>query len=102
METLTQEQLVIRLIRDHLISTKLVSGLNDLGLIADDYNLYLGDTIFLLMGFKNCRKGDEIFETILLGNSEKVKKINFSSDTEDLDKLSEEIYCELVFAKNMM
>ena len=67
METLTQEQLVIRLIRDHLISTKLVSGLK-----------------------------------ILLGNSEKVKKINFSSDTEDLDKLSEEIYCELVFAKNMM
>lgn len=46
MKTLSNEELIIRLIKDNLINTKLISGLNCLGLIADDYTLFLGETIF--------------------------------------------------------
>jgi hypothetical protein len=94
-----EEEIIIRLIRDHLINMKLVSGLNALGLNADDYSLYLGDTIFLLMGFEGNEHNDLIFEKVFLGNSEKVRHINFSYDTEELDALSKLIYEELMLLK---
>lgn len=93
------KELIISLIRDNLITIKLISGLNALGLHADDYTTFLSNTIFLLMGFKNHEKGDFIFENIYLANAEKVRHIDFSSSTEELDILSQEIYAELVFAK---
>jgi hypothetical protein len=44
------EQLIISLIKDDLINSKLVSGLNQLGLCAGDYHLNLSEAIFGLMG----------------------------------------------------
>jgi hypothetical protein len=101
MKTTADKQLIIKLIRDSLISIKLISGLNSLGLNADDYAQFLGDTIFELMGFENSEQSDLIFENVYLGNAEKVRSIDFSQSTEDLDKLSEEIYKELLFAKEV-
>lgn len=94
--------LIIKLIRDCLINWKLVNGLNALGLIADDYHLYLGDTIFELMGFKGCKESDLIYENVFLASCEKVRYISFAGTREELDKLSEEIYGELVLAKGML
>ena len=99
-KNIEEKELIISLIRDNLITIKLISGLNALGLHADDYTTFLSNTIFLLMGFKNHKKGDFIFENIYLANAEKVKHIDFSSSTEELDVLSQEIYAELIFAKN--
>jgi hypothetical protein len=96
-----EKELVISLIRDCLISFKLISGLNALGLDADHFTPFLGDAIFLLMGFKNHKHSDLIFENIFLANAEKVRSINFSSSTEDLDVLSKEIYEALLFAKGI-
>jgi hypothetical protein len=73
-----------------------------LGLNADDYHLYFGDTIFELMGFKESKDSDLIYENVFLANCEKVKHISFVMSTKELDLLSEEIYKELVFAKEMM
>lgn len=101
-KNIEEKQLIISLIRDNLIIIKLISGLNALGLHADDYTTFLSNTIFLLMGFKNHEKGDFIFENIYLANAEKVRRIDFSSSTEELDILSQEIYAELVFAKNSL
>ena len=102
IENMTEKQLTIRLIRDSLINLKLVSGLNDLGLHADNYTSFLSDTIFLLMGFQDHPQSDLIFENVFLKNAEKVKSIDFSFSKVKLDKLSEEIYEELVFAKESL
>jgi hypothetical protein len=97
-----EERLIIRLIRGSLINFKLVSGLNVLGLNADDYHLYLGDIIFELMGFNESSDSDLIYEKVFLANCEKVKHISFARSTEELDLLSEEIFKELMFAKEMI
>jgi hypothetical protein len=100
METRDNKQLILSLIRDSLINLKLISGLNSLGLNANDYSLYLGNTIFLLMGFDKSEQSDLIFENVYLANAEKVNQIHFS--IEELDVLSKEIYNELLFAKNIL
>ncbi len=48
-----QKEIIIRLLKDHLIHTKLLKGLENLGLIADDYYLHLSDTIFKMIGIGN-------------------------------------------------
>jgi hypothetical protein len=101
METLNKKEFIISLIRDNLIIMKLVSGLNDLGLIADDYHTHLGDTIFKLMGFEEGEHSDLIFEKVFIANSRKVKQIDFSSSADELMLLSMEIYEELLFAKKI-
>jgi hypothetical protein len=101
MKTLSNEELIIRLIRDSLINTKLISGLNALGLMADDYSLFLGDTIFLLMGFEASEQNDFIFENVYLACAGKVNNIEFPTSIENLDALSKEVYNELLFAKGI-
>jgi hypothetical protein len=101
METIDKKELILSLIRDNLINTKLTSGLNHLGLIADDYTLHLGDTIFKLMGFPPSEQSDLIFETVFMGNSEKISQISISGSKDELNLLSMEIYNELLFAKGV-
>jgi hypothetical protein len=101
MITKKRKALIIGLIKDGLINSKLVNGLNSLGLDANDYNISVGDTIFVLMGFKNDELNDLIFENVYLAISEKIKYIDFSVSREELERLSEEIYAELLFAKEI-
>lgn len=101
MELLDKKELILRLIKDNLINTKLISGLNGLGLIADDFTLNLGDTIFKLLGFEASEQSDLIFETVFMGNSEKITQIAISGSKDELDLLSMEIYNELLFAKGI-
>lgn len=101
METLDKKELIIRLIKDNLINLKLVYGLNHLGLIADDYHLNLGDTIFKLLGFEASEQSDLIFENVFMGNSEKITQIAIFGSKDELDLLSMEIYNELLFAKGI-
>ncbi len=44
MDKNTQKNLVIALIKDDMISSKLVSGLNQIGLDAIHYHLHLSDS----------------------------------------------------------
>ncbi len=99
MKTNNNKELIISLIRDNLINTKLLLGLNNLGLIADDYALHLGDTVFELMGFEINEHNDFLFEKVFLANSAKVMYIDFSGSKDELTRLSMEIYKELLFAK---
>lgn len=98
MENLSNEQLIVRLIRDALTNRRLVLGLNSLGLVADNYTLFLGDTIFQLMGFES-GKSDFIFEKIYVASTDKVMQIEFSND--EITLLSMEIYQDLLLAKKM-
>ena len=47
---MNQEEIIIRLIKDHLVNTRLINGLYNLGVYADDYHLHLSDTIFKMNG----------------------------------------------------
>jgi hypothetical protein len=98
---MTEKELVISLIKDNLINLKLITGLNHLGLIADDYYLGLGDTIFKLMGFEASEQSDLIFETVFMGNSEKIAQIDIAGSLDELNLLSMEIYNELLFVKGI-
>lgn len=98
MENLNSEQLIVRLIKDALTNRRLILGLNSLGLTADNYTLFLGDTIFLLMGFEK-GKSDFIFEKIFLASTDQVMQIEFSH--EEMTRLSIQIYQDLLIAKDM-
>ena len=55
-----QKEILISLIKDDLIYTRLVYGLEKLGLDTDNYSLRLNETIFQLVGIKSDR--DDFFE----------------------------------------
>ena len=101
MKELNKEELILSLIQDNLINLKLVYGLDDLGLVPDDYYLNLGDTVFKLMGFEASAQNDFIFENVFMANTRKVRSLNFSNSKEDLKDLSESIYKDLIFAKEI-
>ena len=50
MQKFYNTALIVALIKDDLVSNKLISGLNDLGLNASDYHLGLSEKILVLMG----------------------------------------------------
>jgi len=87
-----RKKLIISLIKDNLINTKLVNGLSKLGLDSDLYSLHLGDTIFELMGFKNERS--EVYENFIRLSS-KANKIDISKNDTAVESLALEIYSEL-------
>ncbi|MCW3105135.1 MAG: hypothetical protein JWO09_3575 [Bacteroidetes bacterium] len=87
-----KKKLILSLIKDSLINTKLINGLNNLGLDSDQYSLHLGDTIFGLLGFENERA--EVYERFMK-LSLKVNKIDISKNDTALDGLALEIYNEL-------
>lgn len=93
-----QKELIISLIKDNLVSMKLILGLNKLGLTADNFTLHLGDTIFKLMEFES-GKSDFIFEKIFVASTERVMQVEFSN--EEITLLSMEIYQDLLLAKEM-
>jgi hypothetical protein len=101
MEEINKKELILSLIQDNLVNLKLVAGLNSLGLIADDYYLNLGDTVFKLMGFKSSEQSDLIFEKVFMSISETIAEINFSDSKDEVIRLSMKIYDELVFAKGI-
>lgn len=89
MQTMEIETLVISLIKDDLIHLKTMNILTDLGLKTTYYDLYLGDTIFNLLGFEDDRHSDEVFEAYV-ALKEKARYINIASD--GLDDLAKEIF----------
>jgi hypothetical protein len=58
---LSKKQLIISLIKDDLINSKLLHGLDRLGLYADDYMLHLADTIFKLLEIPEDENNEELF-----------------------------------------
>jgi hypothetical protein len=89
-----QNELIRSLIKDDLINSRLVSGLNDLGLDSGKYYLHLSETIFSLLGLKDIENGAEIWEEYFF-LVEKASKIDIAGNPEQLDNLAEDIYSTL-------
>lgn len=93
--TISEKELIMSLLKDHLISYKLVKGLERLGLDAMNYNLCLPETIFNLMSFGSSDKEERLFEDFLEW-SERVFPIDLSIDDDrKLQELCTDIYLRL-------
>ena len=95
LKKFTQRQLIISLIRDDLVHSKLIDGLDKLGLNSDSYLLYLSQTIFQLLGFPNDDRAEEDF-VYYLHLRKRARYINLKSN-QHIDQLSREIYWDIYF-----
>ncbi len=87
----TQEKLVKSLIADYLTNFRLITGLNDLGLKADRYDVQLGDTIFKLMGLEAVINNNDLQEAFYKF-SKNVKKLDLVLQPEAFMCLVNDIY----------
>ncbi len=100
MKTNKNKALVLSLIKDDLIHTKLVNGLDKLNLDASVYLLSVPETIFVLLKIKNTKKGEKLFEHYL-DLREKVQTIDIKTSHDEVEKLSNEIYNKLQSKKQL-
>lgn len=92
---ISKKDLLITLLRDHLVNYRLVQGLSNIGLDPLHYNLNLGETIFMLMGFGNSAEEEKLYEEFL-NWSEKALTIEFTiNEYEPLNELCLNIYRKL-------
>jgi hypothetical protein len=98
---MTNKEIIIRLLKDHLVQTRLLHGLDQLGLCPDNYYLHLSDTIFKMMGIPD--ENDELFQ-VYLDWCTKMSQTEVFSDQKLLDEYAREIYAvlsgEADFVKN--
>jgi tRNA G18 (ribose-2'-O)-methylase SpoU len=81
------KKIILSLIKDDLLSTRLVLGLEALGLDAGKYYLHLSETIFLIMGIE-----DEGLYKKYIEKSRTVMWIDVAKQPERLDKLVGKLY----------
>lgn len=86
-----KQTLILALIKDDLINTKLVNALITIGIDASDYNLHLCETIFELMEFEESLENDPIVEHYF-DLTALSKNVDFVAEPKSLDKLAEKIY----------
>jgi hypothetical protein len=99
MKSISDKKLILSLIKDHLINSKLVNSLNEMGLNADNYFLHLSDTIFNLMGYEDNDETEETFERYM-ELSKRAMFIDISQSNKPLDDLALQIYIELSTRKS--
>ena len=95
------KSLILSLIKDDLINTKLISGLENLGIDAGLYLLGISDAIFVLMGIDNDEQGEELFEYYLELRDGKLKKDDLKKPCAKLDNLVADIYNDLLNKKTL-
>jgi hypothetical protein len=93
---MNQNSLILSLIRDDLINSKLVYSLEAIGLKADDYLLHLAETILELMGFEST---DELME-YYLQLTFPIRDINIFERAGTLEQFATTIYSRLQIYKN--
>jgi hypothetical protein len=87
------QEIIIRLIKDHLIHTRLINGLNTLGLSAENYYLHLSDTIFQMIGISDDK--EELYE-VYLDWCTKISQTTVFTDQQLMDEYAKEIYLVLL------
>lgn len=92
---LSKKDLVMSLIKDHLVSYRLIRGLEKTGLEADNFDLFIGETIFALMGFGGSDKEESLYMEFLEWSGEVSKIVFDSNHREPLHDLCREIYKKL-------
>ena len=91
MTSKQRKNLILSLIKDDLINSKLIRGLNKAGLEATQYCLFLSETIFDLMGYGSSEREESVFEEYIR-LTEQSENVDISKTTNTLDGLANEIY----------
>lgn len=89
------KSLIISLIRDDLINTKLVYSLNNLGLQASDYTLHISGTVLKLSKIKTTPLRWEQIHDEYLRMTTQVLQIDIQESPRLVNTLAEEIYAFL-------
>lgn len=97
---LDEKKIVVSLIKDDLINTKLVNALNALGLNADDYLINVSSTIFKILDIGDDRAGEDVFEWYM-NSLKKVDPIDIRENHTTLESLAIEIYLELLLEREL-
>lgn len=89
-----EKELTILLIKDDLTNYKLVMGLENLGLVPEQYFLHASEVVLAMMGIKEEKDKDEGYALY-----EKMKKetlrYNLANNPKKLDEIANKIYGEL-------
>ena len=86
------EDIIITLIKDHMVNTRLINGLNALGWHSTDYYLHLTDIIFKLVGLHD--EHEELFEAYLDWCNRMAEKDIFHDEAQ-LHRYATDIYSVL-------
>jgi hypothetical protein len=93
--SLSKKEFLISMIRDHLLSYRLLQGLERIGFDTTNFNLYLAENIFALFGFGHSEDEERLFEAFLNWSKEALE-IDFSiTKPRDMDEFCKEIYHKL-------
>lgn len=95
MKAKNKKKLILSLIKDDLINTKLVNRLNEIGLHSDDYSLHLSETVLKLMGFKDNEMREAVFERYI-----ELADRARSKSRKGMNDLALEIYFEIKSRKS--
>lgn len=93
------EKLILSLIKDHLIYTRLYYGLTSAGLDAEDFTLDLADTIFKVMDLGDAET-DRRF-SVYLQMADRVTRMDAETWRGRVDVLANELYQKLVYWKSL-
>lgn len=88
----SKKSLIISLIQDDLINTKLVYSLNNIGLQASDYTLHISSTVLKLSKIKTSALRWEQIHDEYLRMTTRVLQIDIQESPRLLQTLAEEIY----------
>lgn len=90
---MSRKELIISLIKDNLINTRLVNGLDILGMDSGNYHLHLSETIFKLIGITI---DDEDFFGEYMDECRTVNNIDIFKHPELLNSLALSLYNKLM------
>jgi hypothetical protein len=95
-KNIADKDFILRLIKDDLINTKLIAGLESLGLSdVDNYHLHLGQTIFSLMGYETDSKLEEKVFDEYCELTRKIIYIDIFEHPEELNDFANQLYNKL-------
>lgn len=94
MNTKNNKNLILSLIKDDLTNTKLVLGLNALGLQASEYALNLNETIFNCVGIAQGDQSNKVYERYS-EMTKRIKYIDMEQNPKQVSALVQEIYTYL-------
>lgn len=80
------KNLILRLIQDDILNTRLVNGLQNLGIDASPYCLHLSDSIFYLLDIK-----DETCFKKYMSHTKEAAKEDYSQNVKLLEEKAREI-----------
>lgn len=99
MTSTNQKEMIISLIKDDLVNTKLVNGLSNIGLCPGDFHLNLSDTILNLLGLET---EDDAIQDVYFSLTQKSDSLDLA-DIPNREKcltiLATEIYTKLLQLK---